>query len=173
MTDKNVLKNQINLIQNTYYDNNNKNRFIQTKQKFSCAENVASKVGLDNLIEKSIFYDNDNNLYFDYTIFKTYAHPNIYDYIICHIINMISYGIDNFQNFSIKVNIQTLTMTAIERYKEIIMKLVNKVPPETVNSINHIYFVNSTNMVKNILFFISSVFSKEYSTIIKNKVISD
>lgn len=173
MTDKNVLKNQINQIQNTYYDENNKSRFIKTKQKFSCAENVATKVGLDNLIEKSIFYDNDNDLFFDYTIFKTYAHPDIYDYITCHIVNMIKYGLDNFPNFSIKVNIQSLTITAIERYKDIIMKLTSTVPPETIHRIDHIYFINSTNMVKNIMMFVSTVFSKEYSTIVKNKVISD
>lgn len=173
MTDKDVLKNQINQIQNTYYDENNKNLFAKTSQKFSCAENVTTKVGLDNLIEKSIFYDNDNNLFFDYTIFKTYAHPDIYDYITCHIVNMINYGLDNFPIFSIKVNIQSLTITAIERYKEIIMKLTSTVPASTIHRINHIYFINSTNMVKNIMLFVSTVFSKEYSTIVKNKVISD
>ena len=86
---------------------------------------------------------------------------------------MIKYGLDNFPNFSIKVNIQSLTITGIERYKEVIMKLTSTVPPETIHRIDHIYFINSTNMVKNIMMFISTVFSKEYTTIVKNKVISD
>lgn len=173
MTDKNLLKDQINQIQHTYYDENNKNRFIRTKQKFSCAESVATKVGLDNLIEKTIFYDKDNNLFFDYTIFKTYAHPDMYDYITHHIINMIRYGIDNFQQFSIKVNIQSLSITAIERYKDIIVKLTSEVPPDTIHSINQIYFINSTNIVKNIMTFISGVFSKEYSAMIKDKLVAE
>ena len=173
MTDKNILKLQILQIQNKYYNENNKNQFIKTTQKFSCAENVTTKIGLDNLIEKSIFYDNDNNLFFDYSIFKTYAHPDIYDYITSHIVNMISYGFDNFKNFSIKVNTQSLTMTGIERYREFIMKLTLIISPETINHIDHIYFINSTNIVKNILIFISTIFSREYATMIKNKIISD
>ena len=171
MEDNNVLKEQISQIQNTYYNENNKNRLIKTKQKFTCAENVATNIGLDNLIEKTIFYDNDNNLYFDYTIFKTYAHPDIYNYIINHIINMVNYGIDNFQRFSLKVNTQSLTITAVERYKQIILNLTSQMPLETITYIDNIYFINSTNIVKHIMIFISNIFSKECNAIIKDKLI--
>ena len=119
MTDKNVLKDQINLIQNTYYDENNKHRFIKTKQKFSCAENVATKVGIDNLIEKSIYYDNDNDLFFDYTIFKSYAHPEIYDYITCHIVNMIKMVLTIFQIFRLKSIYKVLLLLGLKDTKKL------------------------------------------------------
>ena len=42
--DKNILKDQINLIQNTYYDENNKHRFVKTKQNFLVLKMLLQKL---------------------------------------------------------------------------------------------------------------------------------
>jgi hypothetical protein len=171
MTEKSNLENQIKQIQNTYYNENNKNMFIKTKQKFSCAENVSTNVGIDNLIEQTVHFNDANTLCFDYVIFKTYAHPDMYKYFGKHICNMLQYGIDNFNSVNIIVNIKSLTITAIERYKDIIMYLSTIVPINILDNIDEIQLTNSTNMTKTIMPLLSSLFTKESMAKIKSKLV--
>lgn len=171
MTEKRSIENEIKQIQNTYYNENNKNMFIKTKQKFSCAENVTDNLGIDNLIEKTIYYNSEGTLCFDYTIFKTYAHPNMYIYFSEHVYNMIQYGIEQFKTVCIEVNVNSLTMTAIERYKDLIIYLSQKLPITTIDCVEKITFTHSSNITKNIMQLINLLFTKDMATKIKERVI--
>ncbi len=171
MTEKSNLENQIKQIQNTYYNENNKNMFIKTKQKFSCAENVSTNVGIDNLIEQTVYFNDANALCFDYMIFKTYAHPDMYEYFGKHIHNMLQYGIDHFNNVNVIINIQSLTMTAIERYKTVIIYLSSIVPINILDHIDEIQLINSTNMTKTLMSLLSSLFTKDSMSRIKSKLV--
>lgn len=170
MNEKVNLENQIKQIQHTYYNENNKNMFIKTKQKFSCAANVSTNVGIDHLIEQTIYYDDNNVLCFDYAIFKTYAHPDIYEYFGKHIINMLNYGIDNFNMINININILSLTITALERYKDLIVYLSSIVPANIIDSIEEVKITNSSNMAKTLVSLLTSIFTKECAAKIKTKL---
>ena len=66
-----------------------------------------------------------NKIYIDYPIFKLYANPDNFDIIITHIINTCRYLVTYYKNFEVYINLQGLTISAVERYKDIIKKYVS------------------------------------------------
>jgi len=120
MSQSNFLTN-IQQLQDKYYDKNNgKNRIFKTKQKNECAEEVSQQVGLDTLLQYSVFILNDNEIHVDYTVLKTYISPSNYKSIIDYIIYVIKYTLDKYSSFSIIINLDTFTITAFERHRGII-----------------------------------------------------
>ena len=120
MLETNILD-EMNKIQNNYYETNGKNTFFKKTQKLNCAKEIADKFELNDLIEKTMYViPNTNQVYIDYTIFKLYANPDNFNDIILHIIELFSYCIKYYGSFTVCMNLKSFSISAAERYKIII-----------------------------------------------------
>ena len=118
--------NKIISIQENFYTKNKKNNFFKKSQKIDCAKEICKKIDINEMIAESICVINQTNkIYIDYPIFKLYANPDNFDIIIIHIINTCRYLVTYYKNFEVYINLQGLTVSAVERYKDIIKKYVS------------------------------------------------
>jgi hypothetical protein len=117
----NNLINEIKEFQNNYYSVNKKNFFFKKKQKLDCANNICDNFSLQDLINKTIYIIPDTNIIFmDYVIFKIFANSNNYQFIVDYIILLIDDRINIYNTFEIHVNLDSFTISSLERYKSII-----------------------------------------------------
>ena len=63
---------------------------------------------------------NTNRIFIEYVVFKTYAHPEIYKNIVNRFIRVLEEIKLKFGNFQVFLNLNTITVSAIERHKNII-----------------------------------------------------
>jgi hypothetical protein len=106
----------------TEYGNENKKGFFSSKQyKFDCANTVLKTIDLDILLESTlVILPNSYHLFFDYTLFKTFAVPELNDTIIKYALDKISYCIDTYGTYEMHINLSTFSISAFHRYKAII-----------------------------------------------------
>ena len=105
------------------------NILFRNQEKLGVAQNVSSKFEIDNLLQSTIYMiPNTNKLYIDYSIFKLYANPSNYDSILHYFMTFFKdlgsedVGASSPTQFEFHINMQSLTASACERYKEIIIR---------------------------------------------------
>jgi hypothetical protein len=120
---KDDLLNKIAAVTDKYDSENNKNRIFKTSQKMERAARVSESVDLTDLLENTIYnMPNTNRVFIEYPVFKKYAHPDIYANIVNHFIRVLEEKKNQYGNFQIYVNLETITVSAVERHKSL-MKL--------------------------------------------------
>jgi len=120
MSSQNLVE-QLEQYKNEYYNENSKNVVFKTKQKMDCAAKIAAQVSLEDLLSKTMYIiPNTNKVFIDYTVFKIYAHPGIYDKIINYIQGLFNICIVNYDGFEAHVDLKSFTVSAAHRYKDII-----------------------------------------------------
>jgi len=106
---------------NNFYTEHTKNVFLKKKQKMQCAQEISSQFQLEDLLSKTVYcIPNTKKIYIDYTIFKLFAHPNIFQTIIEHTQNILDDCVQKNDGFEAHVNLNTFTISAAERYRSII-----------------------------------------------------
>lgn len=120
MSSQNLIE-QLEQFKNEYYTENSKNVVFKSKQKMDCAVKIAAQMSLDDLLSKTMYLlPNTNKVFIDYSIFKVYAHPGIYDNIIKYIQDLFNICIEKYGGFEAHVDLKTFTVSAAHRYKDII-----------------------------------------------------
>jgi len=115
------LKNDLQKLQNEFYNNSNKNLFFKNKQKLNCATNISSQCDLNTLFSNTfVIIPNCNRIFMDYTVFKLYANPSNYNDIITYLCKLIQYCIDEYGNYEVHVNLDTFSVSSCHRYKDIL-----------------------------------------------------
>jgi hypothetical protein len=104
------------------YENENKKGFFPSKQyKFDCANTVLKTIDLDILLNSTLtILPNSYHLFFDYTVFKTFATPELYDTIMKYAISKITNCITTYGTYEMHVNLNTFSVSAFHRYRPII-----------------------------------------------------
>jgi hypothetical protein len=121
------LENEIDKLKDEFYSSSSKNIFFKSKQKFECATQIMAKVPLEALLYKTCRYiPSEHLIYIDYTIFKSYATPEIFNTITDYIILVFSEFIQKYGCLEIALNLDTFTVSACERYKTIIQIFCDK-----------------------------------------------
>jgi hypothetical protein len=147
----NSLLSRIETLQTEYYNDSKKAVFFKKQQKEECASSICNDVGLEKMLEHTVFIvPNTNKVYFDYTIFKTFAIPTNYDAIIKRVLDLFQECISIYGRFEAHVNLNTFTISAFERYKSIIIKFCEECfKNNTQYSIELVNFsiYNSPNMI--------------------------
>jgi hypothetical protein len=170
-TDSKLFQKKIEELTNQYYTDNKKNLLIRSIQKMDCASQVTNQIGIDELIHKTIYLvPNTNNIFIDYTIFKTYAIPENYSKIVEYILKLFDYCIDNYGEYNSHVNLDTFTISAAERYKSIIeCFLTHCISSNSEYSLKLkcLYIYNTPNTFQNI----SKILMKFIDPIVKKKFI--
>lgn len=96
--------------------------FFKKTQKNELAQKISNQFDIDRLLNSTAFQITDTeNIYFDYTVFKLYANDTNYNYIIQHVMNLFNHCIIHFGKIVVHVNLDTFSVTAAERYKNIIV----------------------------------------------------
>ncbi len=121
------LQNKITDLQNNYYSSHSKKTFFKSAQKNDCASSITQQLDLNHLVRHTIYnIPNTNCIFFDYTLFKTFATEMIFEYIVDHLMKITEECIENHNSFQMHVNLNTYTISAHERYKNIYTMFTEK-----------------------------------------------
>lgn len=114
---KNELQNKIKNLQDTYYQNNQKNTFFKNKQKYDCANTITQEINIDTLLQNTLFFiNNSNHLFFHYPTFKTFANPNNFETIVHYFINICFEKLKSYDKIFLHVNWKGYTVSSHQRY---------------------------------------------------------
>lgn len=123
----NHLLDKLNDLKNTYYQNNSKNTFFKNKQKLDCADMVSKTIDINTLMHNTFFqFENTNKVFFQYTVFKTFATDNNINYILDNFMKLLENIIYTCGSFELHINMETYTITAHERYKNMYKLLFSR-----------------------------------------------
>jgi len=173
MNTSNDFNEKINNLTNQFYSEHKKKTLFKSTQKFDCATSITNSIGIDELIKRTIFImPNTKSVFLDYTIFKTYATPDNYHQIINHILSLFKICIQNYGTYECHVNLDSFTITAAQRYKDIInLFLDNCMTPNTECEysvlITTMYIYNTPITFQNI----SKILMPLIDPIVKKKIV--
>ena len=148
-TSSSELIENITKLQEEYYEKNNKNILFKKSQKYDCASIITQQLDVGVLFQKTIFILKSGEILFDYTIFKTYIHPEIFDSFLEYI-HIISNYIDTVPEYTLHLNFQSLTISAFERYWPLVRQILNKFPVEG-NKMQKTYIYYTPGVVDQIM----------------------
>lgn len=141
-------------LQNKYYNIHNKNNFFKKSQKYECASLVTDHVGIDTLLNKCIFVFDNNKIFIDYFIFKTFANPDNFFDISQFLARTINECIYKSKQFEIHINLNSLSISAVERYRLIISEFAEHGQNNNYDKYltklelyNTPYFINATSNI--------------------------
>jgi hypothetical protein len=121
MQSNNNIQEQIANLQAKYYSETSKNKIFKNSQKLDCANSVVQNMDLKVLFSSCIYIlPNKNVIFIDYPKLKTFVCPEIYHHVTDYSINLANQCIAKYQVFSLHINMQSFTITAAQRYKELI-----------------------------------------------------
>jgi hypothetical protein len=104
-----------------YYTENKKNVLFKKDQKMDMASKISTEFNLETLIQKTIYIlPGTNEIYFDYNVFKMFAHPTNYATFISYTQMLIVHCIQKYGSFICHFNVNSFTASAAERYKGIL-----------------------------------------------------
>ena len=127
MQENATLEYKISNVRNQYYEQHGKAIMFKQNQKLECAAAVSKTISLEELFKETIsIIPNTNRIYLNYMIFKTFAHPLIYDQLVDYIIQLLNQCIQENEDFELNINLQSFTITAAQRYKEIARIFCNR-----------------------------------------------
>ena len=141
-------------LQKNYYEENGKSVIFKNSQKAKCAEYLANNLDMSILLKNTAFIiPNTNKVLLDYTIFKTYAHESIYEMVIQYILNLFSNCIDKYGSFDAHINLKSFTISAAQRYGDIIKLFCSKCLQSNTryaSHINNLVIYNTPSMIDTI-----------------------
>ena len=134
---------KINSAKEQFYSDNHKNTFFKKQQKFDCATSVMSGLNLNDVLA-NVFVVSEDAIIFNYSLFKTVAHPEYYPKMAEYIFMISSNLIEKYDTYRIFVNCNGVTISGLERYKEFVtvvskMGLANDKGLLTKLTVVHIY----------------------------------
>jgi len=133
-----------------YYQVQGKNSFFFKKtQKLDCAKEISQKFDLASMINTTIYRIPDTNkIIFNYPVFKLYANPENYEAIVQGVLNVYDEVLKLFSDFEAHIILDGFTISAAERYKEVIKLFCQKCMNSNTNYAiatkeMHIYYTPS------------------------------
>ena len=123
------LENEIDRLKDEFYGSSGKNVFFKKAQKFECANQIMSKISIETLLHNTcrpILTYKHRLVYLDYTIFKSYATPETFNVISDYIIKVFKEFRSQYGYLEVAVNLDTFTVSAFERYKQMISIFCDK-----------------------------------------------
>jgi len=154
---ENILEN-IAKLQEEYYLKNQKNIFFKKSQKSECASLVAANIDIYTLFSKTLFViPEKKTIYFDYTVFKTYMTPDLFDSFLDYEYNLTHEWVNTVKSYELHLNIQSLSISAFERYRGFIDKVLQRYPPisPTAIKMSKLYVYYTPSIIEQILNFLA------------------
>lgn len=155
-------------LQQLYYSTNTKHTFLKKQQKNECANVVSNLVGTNNMLNHCIYTFDGYKVYIDYTVFKTFVCPDNYNLIVDYFMNIIHTIINEYGRYQLYVNLQTLTISALERYRSVIMQLSSRCVADQIEPFIEIFQIHNA---PSFLTATSSLLSPFMPDSVKNKIV--
>jgi hypothetical protein len=141
-------------LQEEYYNKNKKNTFFKKNQKNECANLVLSNIDKPTLFSRTFFIiPEKNSIYFDYMMFKSYMTVDIYEDFLDYSYELMNNWVNNIEYYEMHFNIQSVSISAFERYRDIIDRIFKRYPPVSDNYVkmNKLYVYYTPSIIENIL----------------------
>jgi hypothetical protein len=121
-------------IESMYYENNRRNViFNKRSQKQEVAELVTKELSVDGCIQNAIYHaynSSEETVVVNFRNLKLIAHPDIYSKLCEYGISLITHSIKKNGVYSIAINLDGLTMSAMERFRELIEVFFSLLPDD-------------------------------------------
>jgi len=161
---------QMNELKDQYYSENDKNCFFKKKQKMQVASSISEKIDMSEVLSKTAFIiPGTHHVYFDYNVFKLYAHPSNYETIIFYSLQLLNECISKYGCYEMHINLNTFSISAMERYRECIDLYCNecfKSKTEYYKNIVHLHIYNTPAVIDTI----ANILNKLIHPEVKQKV---
>ena len=148
------LSKKIEALKNNFYSTTGKPVLFKNTIKKQCATMVSNEIGIDALLAHSIFIlPNTNKIFFDYTRFKLYANPDNYILIVGFISDKIRACVHTYGTYEVHANLDTFSVSACHRYKEVIQLFCNyciSANSDYSNELMRMYIYNTPSMFQQI-----------------------
>ena len=145
----------LNQKQVEYYSTNPKNFFLKKKQKKECAKSITNQYNLEELINNSVYkIKNTDSIYIDYEIIKLFLIDDNSSSITDYIMFLIVQNIETHGSFNMHINLNTLTISGVERYKIFIIDFCNKCissKHKIIELMKSLFIYNTPNVMENIV----------------------
>lgn len=167
------IEDELAKIQSEFYSSQPKHFFLKKSQKSECADFVTSQLCLDDLIHNTIYViPNTNSIYMDYPVFKCYATSENYEKIISHILDLIDQLICKHNEFNIHVNLLSFTLTAAERYSQMLQLFCETICKKTKTTFKYTDYMKKMHIYNtpNTIHLISALLSKFMNDSISEKI---
>jgi hypothetical protein len=148
-TDNDLLE-KIQRAKQEYYSENQKNLFFKNKQKLDCASQIVQQID-PNLVFAQIIYLEKNQIIFNYPLFKLVATPSIYMDLANRAFFVTAEILRSYPNYDIYINLQGITISAVERYKDFISLVSSeglKNGNNFLKSLNKVYLQNPPSFLE-------------------------
>ena len=122
------------------------------------------KIPIEQLLINSIYIiPNSSFIYIDYPILKNFLCPETYDAVSEHILKLNKIIVKVYGHFNIRVDLKSFTITAAQRYSDLIQKFCGLYLNETEqsNNIQTIQIYNRPTVMEVLLNMFSPFISKE------------
>lgn len=121
------LHREIEQVRDDYYADNRKNTFFKKQQKYDCAKQVTSHIPLELLLNQSCrILPSTEKIYIDYPFVKTFASPEVFEAIANHVFQVFLQSMKEFGVINVHLNLEGFTVSAAERYKQIVVSFCDK-----------------------------------------------
>ena len=152
----NNLKNQLYDLQTDFFKTQTKkNHFYKNDQKKECAEFISSRIDISFLLSKTVFITSiRNTVFFDYTIFKTFANPTNYATLVDYTLGLFKKVIDEFGSFQVHVNLDSYTVSGCQRFKDVFTVFIENCLRSNTNFsalLDKLYIYNTPNVMDMIM----------------------
>ena len=163
------LEKQLQDFQEKYYEKNKKATFFKNNQKFDCANEISKNFSLEDLINRSVYIQDNNKIIVHYPIIKTFAHPGIYDKFLAHIDILSEKILSTQPSYDVHVDLYSFTVTAAKRYSDLIKQFCSIYLQKTDydETIKKIYIHNPPSVID----IVKTMFSPFMSNSSKDKII--
>jgi hypothetical protein len=165
------LQAKVDELQNDFYNTNPKNYIFKGSQKNKCATEITNAIGIHELLKHTVYaIPNTNKVFFDYTVFKQYAIPELFLEITEYTISVIRNCVSSYGKYEIHVNLQSFTISSCQKYKDIISLFCNKCmrcENKYAQYLETMYIYNSPSMMDTI----SSILRTFMDDCMKHKIV--
>ena len=164
------LEEKVQAFKQQYYSKENKTTFFSSSKKLHCAQQVSKQFNLQDLMHNSIFIVKDTcKIYVDYPLVKSFVHPDNYDQVIQHVFILSETILQSHPKFELHITLKTFTMTAAQRYKDLITLFCHQYLNSSSESdkLSFLYIYDPPQMVQ----VIQNMFSPFISQAHKGKII--
>ena len=160
------LLNELEKFKSQYYSDNKKNMIFKSTQKNHLANSICEQFGTDDLfIRTSFIIPNTNKIYITYPLLKLFANPSNYEQFTNYVQSLFLRCINQYGSFECHVNLESLTVTAVERNKKLI-EIFARDPSENggieyTSYLTTLCMYNTPNVIDNIRQIISYLIEPE------------
>jgi len=135
-------------------------------EMFRINSNFDANSSIEELLHKMCFIK-DDNMFFDYIVFKHMYKLTSYDTILMHLVKITNEILTNYKLLNIHVCLKTLTITHVDKHKQFIFTLAQLFNTQFPNKLQNCYIYEAPSIFSQIFSMLSVIIDKETRNKIK------